>query len=85
MSRRIREKLGHGGGCDPSYLRRFENGEATLSIPIAGATSDVTGVPIELLLSERQLSDIRIGAAKLELAEQQPEEPAPEEPAEGVA
>jgi transcriptional regulator with XRE-family HTH domain len=51
-------------GCDPSYLRRFEIGEGDLSVPITTALSQETRIPIEILLSAKQLETIR-GAAQL--------------------
>jgi hypothetical protein len=58
-------------GCDAAYLRRFEAGQGDVSVPIATALSRETGLPLEILLSEKQLETLR-GAARLLGAEKRP-------------
>lgn len=51
--------------CDASYLRRFELGEGDLSVPIATVVSQVTGLPLAILLSPSQLETVRDAAQLL--------------------
>ena len=52
-------------GCDASYLRKFENGEGDLSVPIATSVSQETGIPLAMLLSSKQLETVRDAARQL--------------------
>lgn len=51
--------------CDASYLRRFELGEGDLSVPIATVVSEITGIPLAILLSPSQLETVRDAARLL--------------------